>query len=469
MLLAKGSYCLKNQVLLIQGFLGVLLPLLCLPACLDEERCNRKIESIERGLICLDFSQRVPLETGEQAALVDRMKHYKVPGLSIALIENNTIEWTRTYGYLNRDQNTPVEKNTVFQAGSVSKFVSAVMVLHFVEAGLLDLDEDVNNHLSSWKVPENEFTKERKVTLRSLLSHQSGFPSTNFDRVKAAPLPTLKQILRADYPAINEPAVPRFIPGTMWSYSNIGYVVIQLMLEDVLGTPFGQISEEVIFRPLGMTSSTFDYPLDSQLMQRQAVPHGTDGRARPPEQDTRARAQGGLYTTPADLALLLIDVMKAYQHDGGSILTQKMVKWMLRAETQVPTEALGIPLEMGLGVFMDRSTSALSFLHPGHSSPGTVCIIIAFPDAGQGVVIANNGNVGDRLYLEIVSAVAKEYRWPSGRYFRRQKGTLIPRGVKGIRREQEKLTSLTDSKKTGFEKGKNCASQLRFPEPARPF
>ena len=77
-----------------------------------------------------------------------------------------------------------------------------------------------------------------------------------------------------------------------------------------------------------------------------------------------------------------------------------------------------MPLGMGLGVFIDQSTKEVSFLHPGHNSPGTTFVFIAYPALGKGAVIAANGNLGDRLYLEILAGLAIEYQWPSGQPFK---------------------------------------------------
>ncbi|HZN12164.1 MAG TPA: serine hydrolase domain-containing protein, partial [Blastocatellia bacterium] len=103
--------------------------------------------------------------------LADRMRHYKVPGVSVAVIDGGRVEWARGYGLLEAGGAAPVTPETRFQAASISKPVAAMGALALVEQGKLDLDEDVNRKLVSWKVPENELTKEKKVTLRGLLSH----------------------------------------------------------------------------------------------------------------------------------------------------------------------------------------------------------------------------------------------------------------------------------------------------------
>ena len=107
-------------------------------------------------------------------SLLERMEHYDVPGVSIALVNNYRIEWARGYGVLEAGRAEPVDAGTLFQAASISKTVSALAALALVEKGLLVLDEDVSDELVSWQLPETEFTVTEKVTLRRLLSHSAG-------------------------------------------------------------------------------------------------------------------------------------------------------------------------------------------------------------------------------------------------------------------------------------------------------
>ena len=110
------------------------------------------------------------------------MELYKVPGLSIAVIDNFQIVWAKAYGVIEAGSTTPVTPQTLFQAGSISKPVAASGALYLVQQGNLSLDEDVNRKLKSWKVPENEFTKNEKVTLRRLMSHSAGLTVHGFPR-----------------------------------------------------------------------------------------------------------------------------------------------------------------------------------------------------------------------------------------------------------------------------------------------
>src|SRR5688572_6564828 len=129
-----------------------------------------RIQRIENGLL------PGAVIAGEAATmnLAERMAHYKVPGVSIAVIDEGEIAWAKGYGVLDAHGTRPVTTDTRFQAASISKPVAAMAALALVQQGRLSLDEDVNRTLTSWHVPHNEFTKDQKVTLRRLLSHSAG-------------------------------------------------------------------------------------------------------------------------------------------------------------------------------------------------------------------------------------------------------------------------------------------------------
>jgi CubicO group peptidase (beta-lactamase class C family) len=107
----------------------------------------------------------VPVAAGEKPlrlSLVDLMKAYHISGMSIAIVENYKIVEAKGYGVIEAGSNTRVTTHTLYQAGSISKPVAATGALSLVEKGKLSLDEDVNQELKTWKVPENEFTKTQK-------------------------------------------------------------------------------------------------------------------------------------------------------------------------------------------------------------------------------------------------------------------------------------------------------------------
>jgi len=164
-----------------------------------------------------------PGEAPLRVSVAELMKTFNVPGLSIAVIENYRIVDAKAYGVIAPGSSTPVTTKTLFQAGSISKPVAATGALSLVEQGKLSLDENVNNKLTTWKVPENEFTQTEKVTLRRLMSHTAGltvhgFPGYDVD----APVPSIVQVLNGEKPANTDPIRVDIVPGTKSRYSGGG-------------------------------------------------------------------------------------------------------------------------------------------------------------------------------------------------------------------------------------------------------
>jgi len=403
----------------------VLLMAVCCAAWGSTTSVKQRIHRIENGLAEqvvfdiekgeIDFAALDRLfaadekQPSETRTLAERMKHYHTPGVSVAVINNNQIEWAKGYGVMDAGTGVPVTTGTIFEAASVSKLVTAVMALHFVQKGLVELDKDINNYLKSWQVPENEFTENEKVTLRRLLTHRSGLPGTSYDNEDSADYPTLIDVLNGKPPALNKAAVPEFVPGSKWHYSNLGYNVIQLLLEDVSGKSFQKIAEEIIFKPLKMTDSTFIYPLDPERQKREAMPHDARGKPQKPVMHQTAVAQGGLTTTPTDLAKFTTALMLAYRGKSERILSQTTMRAMLASECEIDKKIFPLPFHQGLGVFLMGEGKDMLFTHPGNNYPGLNCWLIGWPERGTGAVVMGNSGMYGRLNLEIIDAIHREY------------------------------------------------------------
>jgi len=390
--------------------------LLLIISC-SQQRTNSSIEQkiyrVENGLIEFKSFDGIFQPDSAQLAnpktLAERMEYYNTPGVSIAVVNNYQIEWAKAYGIMDANTGEPVTTETIFEAASTSKLITAVMALQFVQKDLIELDKNVNNYLKSWQVPENEFTLKEKVTLRRLLTHQAGMPTTNYDHDESIGYPTLIDVLNGESPALNKPAVPELVPGSQWQYSNVAYNVIQLLLEDVSGKSFQQIAEEIIFKPLGMNSSTFIYPLDSERKKLEAMPHDAEGISREPAMHLTALAHGGLTTTPTDLAKFTNELMLSYQGKSGKIISQEMTKQLFSKECEIDQRKIPLPFSEGLGVLLMGEGRDLLFTHPGNNYPGLNCWLIGWPERGTAAVIMTNAANLGKLSVEIISAINNEY------------------------------------------------------------
>ena len=340
-------------------------------------------------------------ETPVVTSLATRMAELRVPAVSIAVIHNGRIEWARGFGVTQWDGPSVIER-TLFQAASISKPVFALAVLRLADAGKVDLQANVNDYLTSWKVPDSAFTSQAPVTLRALLSHSAGTTVHGFRGYEpTATLPTVNQILDGVSPANSSPVRVDTVPGTRYRYSGGGYVIAQAALQDLTGVPTARNLQKVVLQPLGMKNSTFEQPLPASRAAEIAIPYRADGSqveggARIyPEQ-----AAAGLWTTPSDLARYALGVNAALQGEKGAIISAPMARTML-------TPVLN---GRGLGPQVGGRTPRMYFAHDG-GNDGYRCLMVVYED-GEGAVVMTNSDNGGVIAQEVMRSVASAYGWP---------------------------------------------------------
>ena len=358
-----------------------------------------------------------------EKTLVDRMENYKLPGVSIAFINNDEIEWAKGYGILEVGSNKSVTPDTLFQSASIGKSITGTATMHFVEEGYLVLDENVNNKLVSWKVPGNEYTKQEKVTLRRLLSHSAGMTVHGFrGYAEGERIPNLLQILNGEPPANNEPIRVDKTPGKEFRYSGGGFQVIQQLFEDAKKEPFSVVMQEAVLRPCGMTSSAYEILLPEDRKDRAAVAHKVNGQIATGKWHNLAcfGAGGGLWTTPTDLARFGIEISKAYKGKSYKIISQQSAEMMLTP--QIGTGKFGMrvgrllhgfcsQVKYGLGFILCGEGQSFIFWHGGHNLPGYRSLLVVMPEKEQGIAIMINGEKGAMLTAEIFYSFAQAYGW----------------------------------------------------------
>jgi CubicO group peptidase (beta-lactamase class C family) len=345
------------------------------------------IERVENGLMSAVCITGEPLE---KKNLLAQMKELNVPGVSIAVINEGKIEWAKAYGVLSSAQEDLVNTDTLFQAGSVSKPVAAFAILSLVQQGLINLDDDVNEKLTSWKVPENEYTTQKKITLRHLLSHTSGFNVIGFDGYRYnESVPTIFEILEGISPANNAPIRVEFTPFSKMNYSGGGYCVVQQLVEDVTKQPFSEWMQQVLLDPLKMTNSTFIPRANSASAHpAQGIPMEGGWKTYP------ELAAAGLWSTPTDLAKYLIAIQ------NGSFLKKDLLNDMLTPQLVVH----------GLGPVVNGEGMELEVSHKGRTD-GFACGFVSFPHLKKGAVVMVNASTS--LVDDILRSIANVYNWPT--------------------------------------------------------
>ncbi|MDX2415750.1 MAG: serine hydrolase domain-containing protein, partial [Bacteroidales bacterium] len=281
----------------------VVILLLLISSCksnISKEQHLKQISEIENGLIPAVI---IDGEETETYNINDRMKYHKVPGMSIAFMDQGEIVWAKGYGYTSFDSIVAVDLNTLFQAASISKPVAAMAALHLVEEGKLGLDDNVNDYLVGWKVEENKFPSEEKVTLRRLLSHSAGITVHGFGGYSDTDsVPGIIEVLNGEAPANSGRIFPDTVPGSIYRYSGGGYTVMQKMLCDISGKEFPVLMNEYVLSVIGMESSTYIQPIPPELESKAAIAYRADGSMVKGKWHIYPEmAAAGLWTNPTDL------------------------------------------------------------------------------------------------------------------------------------------------------------------------
>ena len=330
--------------------------------------------------------------------LAEQMQHYRVPAVSITVIDNYRVVWAYATGLRDVASNAPASPTTLFQAASMSKAVAAAAILRLFEEKGLNLDADVNTMLRSWHVPPPANSPER-VTMRRLLSHSAGINVhgfTGYDRDAA--LPSLVQVLDGVPPANNDAIRVTAVPGSATDYSGGGTSIAQQLAVDISGEPFAAFMQQTLLAPLGMTNSTFEQPLPEALWPRAADGYYSDGS--PVHRGWHVyptMAAAGLWTTPTDLATFIIAIQNALRGQGKPPIDATVAREM----TTKASQAFGLGPELQPGYFT----------HSG-ANEGFQGVFLGLNEGGKGGVVMTNSDNGLQLADEIVHSVAKAYGWP---------------------------------------------------------
>ena len=363
---------------------------------------TKALHDLSEGIASIKSGLLQPLPS---APFLDCIVRYHVPGASIAVIADYRLVWAGGYGVCEAGRFDLVTPNTLFQACSVSKPVTAIAALRLVQEGLLNLDEDLNSYLVSWKVPTNR-TGQSQVTLRHLLSHTAGLTLSWYLGFRpGSNMPTLLHVLNGEAPAKTRAVRVQIPPGTRFRYSESHFALLQQLLTDVTRTPFPDLMHTLVFEPLGMRDSSYHPSFPEQQFSTTATGHYFDGvpisgkwRIFP------ALAASGLWTTPFDLAQLIIDLQLARAGKPSKVLGKQSVDQLLSPQTPPDSR------RWGLGFELKGQGEAARFRHSGDNI-GFKCFVQGFYERGMGIVLMCNGDNGEIMHKELFQIIAKEYGW----------------------------------------------------------
>lgn len=334
--------------------------------------------------------QTQPDERPELASLTDRfdrdqplfMAAYDVPGVAVAVVRDGEPVWSGGYGVASVRDGTAVNAETVFQVASISKSLTAWGVMRLVESRQILLDAPIESYLTRWAFPPSAFDS-RGATVARVLNHTAGLNRVDYYPLPGdQPLPTIEQSLDGNNGGGQSLRVD-MEPSRQYNYSNAGYTLLQLMIEEVSGQRFSDYMQESILEPLGMTSSTFD----PDKVTDQATGYYSSGDPLPHYRLTE-QAAGGLYSTANDLALFAAAGMPGRdgQPVGRGVLTSESVRTMMTPE-HVPDGST-----VSFGHLNDNLDNGITTTGNNGHNTGWITNMVIIPEMGEGIIILTNSD-----------------------------------------------------------------------------
>jgi len=387
----QGTSTMKN--------FSLLLVLLFLSACTPPDSASGA-QDLDARLARIENGLTPGFQIKGQDQLVfnidERLKELGIPGMSVAFVANGEIAWQRAYGMADIGEDKPMQTCTMLLAGSISKPVAALRAHQLVEAGVFNLDENINSYLTSWQVPDNEFTETEKVTIRRILNHTAGLTVWGFPGYDDGDeVPGVVGVL--DGLGNTDPVRVFKQPGESWLYSGGGYTIMQLAITEQEGMTFPETMQRNVLDRINMSGSTYENPLPAKYHSLAATGYRSNGgevEGKWPIYPEMAAA--GLWTTPGELIQYAIEVQKIFQTRQDGLLKYETVAEML-------TPGMN---DHGLGPGVDEHT----FGHGG-ADEGFRAQLIAWKEKPYAVVVMVNSDNGS-IMQELLQSIASEYELP---------------------------------------------------------
>jgi CubicO group peptidase (beta-lactamase class C family) len=356
------------------------------------------------------------------STLTGKMAAYKIPAVSLAVINQGEIEWSETYGNADFPEEQNLDCSSIFQAASLSKPVTFLAALRMHSAGEIDLDENIQNYLEDFVVPQGKQTAENPVTLRNIFSHTSGInPGGYQGYARDLNMPSDLDILKGNAGS-NTPAIEVVAPpNETLSYSGGGYTLAELALQDIYEDEFSSIMQKWILDPAGMEQSEFTQPLPDSKSDQVAKGHSQSGDKldggwrNHPEQ-----AAAGLWSNSIDMAKFLIEIYKAYQ-GKSSIFSQSDIESMLSDERDGHV----------YGFLVNRSGDDIALTHYGGNAGYRTGMTISL-SSGNGLVYLINSDNGGALGNELLLSTSAVYNWKHFKQTNASREHVSPDVLKGL-------------------------------------
>jgi len=334
------------------------------------------------SLIPAIYAQADPVDDYLHTEMLAR----KIPGLALAVVQDGRVAKRADYGLANLELKVPVQSNTVFEIGSLTKQLTAAAILLLIEEGLIELDAPIHTYLEG--TPETW----HEITVRHLLTHTSGLKSYT----GMAGFELRRHLTQEQFIAATSACPLEFRPGDSWKYCNTGYNLLGFIIENVSRKGYWQFMAERIFGPLQMSSTTNRLP-SQVILNRAAGYEQTNHVLINRDYDlTDVFSAGAAVSTVADLVRWNLSL------ENGTLLNAKS-----RREMWAPARLRdGTLTHYGFGWRLDVVEGHADVGHGGSTS-GFSASLQRFPEDKLAVIILTNTD--EQIAPELAKRVARFY------------------------------------------------------------
>jgi CubicO group peptidase (beta-lactamase class C family) len=376
-----GQMAKRNQIILVEiarrpqvdFWMVGLCALLILAALSLGCRSSPPVQQDSVAEFSAYFDRRIP----------QLLEKYSIPGVSMALVRNGQLVWSNAYGYADLEQRRIMRPDAVCRVESISKSVTAWGVMRLVEQGRLELDAPIQNYLHSWKLPQTAFDQD-KITIRRLLSGNAGLPLGAIGKAveypPQGPMPTLRDYLNQEVRLLRE-------PGSGFMYSNVGFNLLELLIEEASGRDFATYMAEEVLRPLGMTRASFAW--DSSFSAAVPIGYEIDGTAVP-LYVYPVKASGGLLAMAEDIGRFICAEMTGSCRSDHGVLNLESIRQIHEPQVGIPGLFGFVAESYGFGHFIETLSDGRTAVWHGGQGHGWMTHFHAIPESGDGIVILTN-------------------------------------------------------------------------------
>jgi CubicO group peptidase (beta-lactamase class C family) len=325
----------------------------------------------------------------------DDLKQQRIPGAAVALVHEGRVIYSQCYGYEDTEKKVAMTEDTYFMVGSLTKSFTALAVLKLIEQGKIDPNADIKKYIPDFSI-RNFNEGEALITVNHLLTHTSGLMIDYYARFTGE-----KKYSNADILSQLQNEYLCFKPGSACKYSNVGYRLLSMIIEQVTGEPFGTYLEKEVFNPLGMNNSSFDYTNDVALHMSK----GHNGDTEISRIDNEDKSASGLFSTLRDLTVFLKFLTSEAIPSNGGINNNQIIDSIIKNANPAIDTFYDSKNIYSSGWYLNFYQ--FRGIHTVLSNSGGIngfCTAMAYiPEERLGIIILTNSSLGWKANMDIIA------------------------------------------------------------------